>query len=47
MTTTKPRKKPRKLTVAQRLAFCMPINSPRSADRVIPPRARMGVKAHG
>jgi hypothetical protein len=47
MTPTKPRKKPRKLTVAQELAFRMPIKQPSSADRIIPPRARMGVKVNG
>ena len=52
MTATKPRgpcprKKPRKLSVAQQLAFSMPINPPRSADRIIPPRDRMGVKVYG
>ena len=46
--TTKPRKKkPRKLSVAQKLAFSTPINPPRSADRIIPPRDRMGVQVYG
>lgn len=46
--TPKPRKKKsRDLTVAQKLAFRMPINPPRSADRVIPYNDRMGVKVHG
>lgn len=51
MTDTKPRgpcprKKPRKLSVAQQLAFSMPINKPSTAPR-IPPRDRMGVKVSG
>lgn len=52
MTATKPsgpcpRKKTRKLSVAQQLAFRMPINPPRSADRVVPYNDRMGVKVYG
>lgn len=52
MTDTKPRgpyprKKPRKLTVAQKAAFSSPINQPRIADRIVPHGARMGVKVYG
>ena len=41
-----PRKKPRELTVAQKLAFRMPINQVRSDVHVPPPRDRMGVKVN-
>ena len=46
--TAKPRKKkkPRELTVAQKLAFRMPINQARSEAHVPPPRDRMGVKVN-
>jgi hypothetical protein len=42
-----PTKKPRKLTVNQKAAFQSPINQPKSADRIVPPSARMGVKVNG
>lgn len=44
--STCPRKKPRKLSVAQQLAFRMPINQVRSDVHVPPPRDRMGVKVN-
>lgn len=52
MTTTAPRgpyprKKPRKLSLAQKIAFGSPINQPRIIDRVVPVGDRMGVKANG
>lgn len=43
----KPKRKKRKLTLAQRLAFQGPIGRKSSADTVIPPANRMGVKVNG
>lgn len=44
---TRPAKRKKKLTFAQRVYFQSPIGKASRADSVIPPNERMGVKVNG